>query len=419
MFLLADYTQAQVDKIVKNTTKSVLETVLDKMGAAFLWTTVAVVGLFLLGGLIVYLTRRDKLASYGKTSLLLGVGFAVAVAVSGLALTITKYSIRGSLVTTILYPLTAAACAAIAGGFALYVVNSVAKDKLKLATWIVVGLVAVPLVVGLVYMGIYYADNIKSDGYYDGGDASVSTGALVGSAVGLVALACLVALLFGKKGDKREHTRAIAYAGVSVALAFALSYVKIFRMPQGGSVTLASMLPIMLYSCRYGTRKGLLVGLVYGTLQALQDPYIIHPAQFLLDYPIAFAMLGLAGWAGEVKWFGKYKGVALLIGCISAFFMRYIAHVLSGIFAFSAYAFDAGYASATVYSFLYNTYVLVDGAICVALGVMMFANKGVRKLLLPVAPPEASAQTPVEQAANADEWAEPAPQDQPDEVVND
>ena len=66
-------------------------------------------------------------------------------------------------------------------------------------------------------------------------------------------------------------------------MSFALSYVRIFRLPMGGSITFASMLPFMLYSYMYGTKKGVLAGLVYGVLQAVQDPWIIHPAQFALD----------------------------------------------------------------------------------------------------------------------------------------
>ena len=384
MILLADASvDEQVAKATKQAVKSTLNLVEDKMGQAFLWSTVAVVGLILLGALAVYFVKREKLAQYGKTALLLAVGFAVGVGVTGLALTLIKYDIRGSLVPTISYPLAATVAAALAGGFALYIVNILAKDKFKLALWIVAALVLVPLIVALVYIGIYFASDVRGDGYYDGtSSANVSTSALVGSAVGLVVLAAVVALFCGRKGDKREHTRSIAYAGVSVALAFALSYVRLFRMPQGGSITLASMLPIMLYSIKYGPRKGLLVGMVYGVLQALQDPYIIHPAQFLLDYPLAFAMLGLAGWVGHFKFFNKYPLVGLLVGSVSAFFMRYIAHVLSGIFAFSAYAGDAGFDNATLYSFLYNTYVLVDGAMCAALASLMFVNKGVRNILI-------------------------------------
>lgn len=431
MYLLAEVSSEEAAKITKQAVKSTLDLVQDKMGQVFLWSAVAMAGLFLLGTAVIYFARRDKLSDYLKHSLLFGVGFALALAVSGLAVTLIKYDVRGSLTPTILYPMIATVAAAVAGGFALFVVNMVAKDKFKLALWIVGALVAVPAIVALVYMGIYYANNVQGDGYYDGGYGKVSTGALIGSVAGLVVLAILVVIFFGRKGDKREHAKSIAYAGVSIALAFALSYVKIFRLPQGGSVTLASMLPIMLYSFRYGTRKGLLVGLVYGAMQALQDPYIIHPAQFLLDYPVAFAMLGLAGWVFEIKWFGKHQAVGLLVGGISAFFLRYISHVLSGIFAFSAYALDAGYDSATIYSFLYNTYVLVDGALCVALGALIFANRGARKVLLVTSHlkhPEVEAtqeEAPAEEAApvleGVEAQSEPTlpPQDEPTDKVDD
>lgn len=357
--------------------KETINAIQDKMGAVFLWSTVAVIVLLLMGGAAVRLFKRDLMSTYMQRALPLAVGFAVAIAVMGFALNIVKYSLRGSLVPTLVYPLAATAAAALLGGYALWLVNMLAKTKLKLAFWIVVGLVAVPFVVAIVYLSLYYRDEIASGDYY----VDVSTLALVLSCVGLVVVAALVALFCGRRVDKAEHTRSIAYAGVCIALAFALSYIKLFSMPQGGSVTLASMLPIMLYSCRYGTRKGLLVGLVYGMLQAVQDPYVIHPAQFLLDYPLAFAMLGLAGWAGEIGLFGRRRGLAMLVGGVSAIFMRYIAHVLSGIFAFAAYAHDAGAASVAGFSFAYNSYVLIDGAMCLALGALMYLNKGARASL--------------------------------------
>ena len=357
--------------------KQTLSTVQDAMGAVFLWATVAFVGLLLVGALVVYLGNRARIGDYGRAAVVLGVGYAVAIAVSGLALNLIKYNIRGSLIPTTLYPLVATAGVVLLGGFALWLVGFVNRKAFKPTLWVVAGLSTVPLVVTLVYMGIYFQREIKDGGYY----VDVSTLALVLSCVGLVVLASLVALLCGKKGEKVQHTRAVAYAGVSIALAFALSYIKLFSMPQGGSVTLASMLPIMLYSCRYGTRKGLMVGLIYGLLQAVQDPYVIHPAQFLLDYPLAFAMLGLAGWAGEIRLFGRHRGAALLVGCVSAFVLRYIAHVLSGIFAFAAYAHDANASSVVAYSFAYNSYVLIDGAMCLVLGILMYLNRGARKTL--------------------------------------
>ena len=362
---------------VSSEVKETLNVLQDRMYAAFLWATVAVIGLLLVGTLVVWLGRKEYLPRYGRVAVPLAVGFALAIAVSGFSLNLIKYSIRGALIPTMYIPIAATVGVAILGGFVYYLVNTVAPSARRIAFWIVAGLTVVPFVVSIVYLSLYFRDEIAEGGYY----VDVSTLALVLSSVALVILAVLVAVFCGHKEDKSEHTRSVAYAGVSVALAFALSYIKLFSMPQGGSITLASMLPIMLYSCRYGTRKGLLVGLVYGLLQAVQDPYVIHPAQFLLDYPLAFAMLGLAGWAAEVPVLGRHRAVALLVGCISAFFLRYVAHVLSGIFAFAAYAHDAGAASVAAYSFAYNSYVLVDGAMCLVLGILMYLNKGARRLL--------------------------------------
>lgn len=98
-------------------------------------------------------------------------------------------------------------------------------------------------------------------------------------------------------GDKRKmsDTRSIVYGAISIALSFALSYAKLFKLPQGGSVTFASLLPLMVYCCMFGTRRGLVVCTIYGVLQALQDAFIIHPMQFLLDYPLAFGLIGVSG----------------------------------------------------------------------------------------------------------------------------
>ena len=390
--------------------KQTLSAVQDAMGSVFLWATVALVGLLLVGAVVVYFGNRARLAAYGRAALVLAVGFAVAMAVCGLALNLIKYNIRGSLVPTTLYPLVATVAAALLGGFALWLTGFVNRNAMRVTLWVVLGAVTVPLVVTLVYIGLYFKNEVLPNGYY----VDVSTLALVLSCVGLVVLAAVVALLCGKKGEKSQHTRAVAYAGVSIALAFALSYIKLFSMPQGGSVTLASMLPIMLYSCRYGTRKGLMVGLIYGLLQAVQDPYVIHPAQFLLDYPLAFAMLGLAGWAGEIRLFGRHRAAALLVGCISAFFLRYIAHTLSGIFAFAAYAHDAQASSVVVYSFAYNSYVLIDGAMCLALGILMYLNRGSRATLFgtaPVADAEGSTDAPAVDAEA--QGGDVAPMDKP------
>jgi thiamine transporter len=216
-------------------------------------------------------------------------------------------------------------------------------------------------------MSIYYSEEVLPSGWYsDVSDIGLGLGAAV-----LTVIIIALALVFGKKNEKTS-TKSIVYAAVCVALSFALSYIKLFKLPQGGSITLVSMLPLMLYSYMFGIRKGVMAGLVYGFLQAIQDPWIIHPAQFLLDYPIAFSALGLAGTFRELKIFSK-PIVNFLLGGLLSGAMRYFAHVLSGIFAFSSYAAE-GY-GAVAWGFLYNTFALVDLAIVLVVGGIMMSTK--------------------------------------------
>lgn len=159
---------------------------------------------------------------------------------------------------------------------------------------------------------------------------------------------------------QKTDVRALTYGAICVAMAFVLSYIKLFSAPQGGSVTLASMLPIMLYASLYGTRRGLLVGLVYGLLQFIQKPEITHWAQVVLDYPVAFAAIGLAGISKHIP-AGIFK---LPIGTIIGGVARWAVHTLSGFLFFS----EILNGDALKVSIVYNGwYMLFDTAICFAL----------------------------------------------------
>ncbi|HCS72894.1 MAG TPA: energy-coupled thiamine transporter ThiT, partial [Clostridiales bacterium] len=91
-----------------------------------------------------------------------------------------------------------------------------------------------------------------------------------------------------KSKDVRFSTKMLVYASMSIALAFVLSYIRLYKMPQGGSVTPGSMLPILLFAYIFGPIPGILTGIAYGFLQFIQDSYLVHWAQLLFDYPIAF-----------------------------------------------------------------------------------------------------------------------------------
>ena len=163
--------------------------------------------------------------------------------------------------------------------------------------------------------------------------------------------------------------KSLAYAAMCVALAFVLSYIKLFEMPQGGSVTLCSMLPIMLFAAAYGVGPGMLVGAVYGLLQSLQGGWFVHPIQFLLDYPLAFALIGLAGLYRVLpkQWSSWSLYGAMIIGAVGRAFSATLAGIL--------YWETAPWAS-----LVYNgTYLIPDTAICIVLAV--FVGKRIMKMM--------------------------------------
>lgn len=185
--------------------------------------------------------------------------------------------------------------------------------------------------------------------------ADVSTTGWI--AVGALA-ALAVVLLVIARGHVRWTARMIANAALCLALAFVLSYIKLFDLPQGGAVTAASLLPIIAFAYGYGLAPGLVVGVAYGLLQMIQDPWIVSPVQAILDYPLAFACIALAAVARKLpdSW-GWLAGIAL--GGAG----RFVCHVLSGVVFFAEYAEGTGM-SPLVYSVSYNSFVFVDLAIC-------------------------------------------------------
>ena len=131
--------------------------------------------------------------------------------------------------------------------------------------------------------------------------------------IALLVVVALAAMLLGiSKTSRKWNARMIAFGAISIALSFVLSCIRLFRMPQGGSVTPGSMLPIMLFSVAYGAGPGMLAGLVYGVLQYLQGGWFLNVWQFALDYLLAFTALGLAGLAKHwpKKW-GLYLAMAI------------------------------------------------------------------------------------------------------------
>lgn len=279
-------------------------------------------------------------------------------------------------VPLVFIPVVATLFIALCFGITLFILSK-SKPQLVKKLGVIFGIIlAVALIATLVLMAIYHGKYVVGDGYYtDENYGKLNSVALYVSAIAIVVITVVVALLLGKKDKKPFDTHCIALAGICVALSFALSYVKLWDMPTGGSVTLVSLLPVMLFAFIYGTKKGLLIGFLYGVLQAVQDPWLIHPAQFMLDYPIAFSTICFAGLLSDLNVFSKLPQVRFAISAIIAGALRFLCHVLSGVFAFGAYAVDAGASSFWGYSLVYNSYVFIDIALVIIAGVILLSSK--------------------------------------------
>lgn len=140
-------------------------------------------------------------------------------------------------------------------------------------------------------------------------------------------------------------TRTLIDIALMLALTIVLHQIRIFHMPQGGSVTLGAMVPLLLLSYRYGPGIGALAGFLYGLINIIQDPFIVHPVQVLFDYPLPYMAMGLAGlWRGHL-----YRGTAL------AFLARFLC--------FASYAPEG--MNPLVYSLAFNaTYLIPEFLIC-------------------------------------------------------
>lgn len=166
------------------------------------------------------------------------------------------------------------------------------------------------------------------------------------------------------------RTRKMVEAALLVALATVLSVLKIAELPYGGSITLASMFPILLLSYRHGVRWGLGGALVYGVLQQLLGLNNLSyfttwqsiVAIIFLDYIIAFAVVGLGGIFRRAV---KNQSVSLATGALFVCVLRYLCHVVSGATVWAGLSIPDS--AALAYSLIYNaTYMIPETIVLVA-----------------------------------------------------
>jgi thiamine transporter len=166
------------------------------------------------------------------------------------------------------------------------------------------------------------------------------------------------------KNNNIFSTKILAEIIVFVAMAGALALVShsFFVMPQGGTINLG-MVPIFWLALRRGPKIGIFAGAVLGVVDLAIEPFVVNPAQFILDYPLAFACLGLAGFFRNLTVAGPVIGV--VVGGTA----RFMSHFTSGVVYFSSYAPPG--MSPIVYSAIYNGIYMVPSIIICAFAIFL------------------------------------------------
>ena len=190
---------------------------------------------------------------------------------------------------------------------------------------------------------------------------------------------------------KNTKTKILTEGAVMVALATVLSFLKIVQFPWGGSITILSMLPIVVFSLRHGVRQGLAVSFVYSLIQLGQGILMegllgwgLTPtalvACIFLDYIGAFSVLCVGGL------FGNKKMAAIISGTVLAMILRFTLHYVSGVAIFHSFGeLWEGFSTDNtwLYSLLYNgAYMLPETVFTAAGALLLFKTPQMRKLLV-------------------------------------
>lgn len=203
-----------------------------------------------------------------------------------------------------------------------------------------------------------------------------------------------------KKGEGFKFTtKDLTYGAVCLASSYALSFIPLFKMPFGGTVTPASILPIIIYCYFFGFRKSLVVSSAYMVLQLLQGPYIISPYSAMLDYLVPYTAICLVGlFRANMSKIDKIgDGTAIkshanfFIGVAVYFVVRYFSHILAGVLfwsnlydsTFMIWSGELSGIMAWTYSITYNGLFLIpDTLIAVIAGIFVLNSKSFNKFMV-------------------------------------
>ena len=211
-----------------------------------------------------------------------------------------------------------------------------------------------------------------------------------------ISLSFLIKRLENKRGIVRHtSTRELVLGATCIAISFILSFIRVFRLANAGSVTLASVLPLALYCYIFGFNKSMAVCFIFAMLNFIQGPYVVSPWSALLDYLLPYLSISLVGlFPLNANNYSENKGIKnharFFIGLSLYFIVRFTSHTLAG-YLYWNWAdnflgiFDGqlGGISALAYSLLYNTFYILPDTIIVAIAsIFVFKSKPINKMIL-------------------------------------
>ena len=184
-----------------------------------------------------------------------------------------------------------------------------------------------------------------------------------------------------------NKTRIMVECALMIALATMLSYIPFIELPQGGSITLCSMLPIMVVGWRHGVKWGLFTGFVHGIIQMMLGfKNVMYCTTIgtmvlciLLDYLLAFSLLGAVGLISKPL---KNSSVGIGLSAVAAGLYRYLCSFLSGILIWGGYAPEG--TPVWIYSLTYNGSYMIPEIIITAVAAVLVARLVLPRLPQPV-----------------------------------
>ena len=218
----------------------------DVLMNMFLYAAIALVVILLAVGFFVSRKKPESVKSYVRTALGIACGFAVAVIATMLTLEFADMYENGYVFDLVLWPSVVCVAVVVLGIAAIYIASLFSKKTFKTTSIVCGSLMGAAFIALFVCLCVYFGtgEAVGNNGVEITTSENV---ALYCCAAALIAAIVACAFLFDK-GKKGFDSKSISYAAICIAMSFALSYIAPIHMPQGGSLTIASLLPLMIYS---------------------------------------------------------------------------------------------------------------------------------------------------------------------------